>query len=85
MVADLAGKITDANIALKFLGSLEYSVGFAWAAGLGGAAYGMAQNRLRRRDVRRLHGRVAELETIIDPKRSTSTLSLDGDTNPKDE
>lgn len=85
IAADLAGQITSANIALNVLGSLEVSVTLAWLAGGGGVAYGVSQNRLRKRTVKRLSSRLQELETHVDPRRSTSALSSNGDTNPEDE
>ena len=84
IVSDLAGKITDANIAIDMLGKLEVSVALGWAVGIGGAIYGVSQNKLRKRTVKRLAGRVKTLEGMIDPGRSSSELGEDGDTNPED-
>ena len=83
-IQDLAGRATDASIALQLLSNIEFSVSVAWLVGGSGVAYGFAQNRARRRAVRHLHTRVKELELIIDPKRSSSTLGPSGETNPED-
>lgn len=85
IATDLAGKITDANIALNVLGSLEFSVTVAWVWGLGASVYAVSQNRLRKRTVSKLTKRIQQLETIIDPSRTSSHLSNTGDTNPEDE
>lgn len=83
-VADVAGRVTDANIAMQFLGNLQVSMALSWAVGLAGGAYGIQQNRLRRRTVHSLHSQIKGLETKIDPSRSSSDLSPTGDTNPGD-
>jgi hypothetical protein len=56
------------------------SVSLAGLAGL----WAMLERRERQRTVVRLHQRIKELETRIDPKRSSSTLTTKGTTNPRD-
>lgn len=80
----LAGKQTDANVIVNFLTKFEVSVVLGWAAGGCGLAYGRSQRKLRKAAIERLSGRIQELETQIDPSRSTSRLTPDGDTNPED-
>jgi hypothetical protein len=84
-VADLAGRVTDANIAMRFLGDLQASISLAWVIGAGGAAYGYGQNRLRKRTVTHLGNQNRALELRLDARRSSSELSPTGDTNPGDE
>lgn len=81
-VALLAGQSTTAN--LNFLGRLDVSISIAWAVGLSGVAYGWWQRKLRRDTIERLEKRIAELETIVDPKRTSSRLTQRGDTRPED-
>lgn len=53
-----------------------------WAAyvlGAGGTGYGLLQRRLRKRKVAELGARIKVLEKVIDPKRTTSGLSPDGE------
>jgi hypothetical protein len=56
------------------------SISLAGLAGL----WGLLERRERQRTVVRLHQRIKELETRIDPKRSSSTLTTRGTTNPRD-
>lgn len=42
------------------------------------------ERTLRKRNIRRWHPRIKELETMLDQDRSTSTLTPSGETNPKD-
>ncbi|HWQ32295.1 MAG TPA: hypothetical protein VNQ79_05380 [Blastocatellia bacterium] len=80
----LAGKETEANIAIKILGNLSIREGISYAAAAGFGAYGMYQRRLRRKTIERQHDRVAKLERQHDPKRSSSRLTKRGETNPND-
>ncbi len=81
----LAGHQTAANIIVNFLGNFHVSEGLAWLLTAGGATYGLGQNRLRKRIVEHLHGRIRELEERVDPQRSSSNLTPSGDTRPEDE
>lgn len=83
-IASLAGLKTEANIVLNFLSSLTVSNALAWSVAGGGVLYGEAQRRLKGRTVERLQSRIEELETMIDPQRSSSSLTKRGETNPKD-
>ncbi|MDD5063990.1 MAG: hypothetical protein PHQ35_04415 [Phycisphaerae bacterium] len=83
-VDSLSGKITDANILVKFFGSLKANNGVAYIFGGCGLLYGMGERRLRKRTIGRLEGRIQKYEQQLDPNRSSSKLGADGDTNPKD-
>lgn len=83
-IESLAGKQTDASILVNLLGKLEISVLLSWAVGGAGLMYGRSQNRLRKRTIERLHGRIKDLESEIDPGRTSSKLTPRGETNPED-
>ena len=83
-IVSLAGQNTLADIGINFLSNINVSIAVAWTAGVGGLAYGARQKKLRKNTVERLQGRIQELETEIDPNRSTSNLTHRGDTRPED-
>jgi hypothetical protein len=56
----------------------------AVALGGGGCAWAAVERALRHRKVEALQGRIRELETAIDPNRSSSGLTPKGKANPKD-
>src|SRR5262245_4265215 len=66
-IDSLAGRVTDANIFINFLGSLTVSKGLAYILGGGGMVYGIAQKRRRQKDTARLHQRIHHLEKLRDP------------------
>lgn len=80
----LAGLKTEANIAVSFLNKTELAVTLGWMVGLGGVAYGNRERKLRKKTVARLEGRVRNFELGLDPTRSSSGLTAEGDTNPGD-
>ncbi len=83
-IAALAGKKTLADIGVSFLSDVRISEAFAWTAGVGGMGYGLQQRRLRHRTIERMGGRISDLERQHDPKRSSSSLTRRGATNPLD-
>jgi hypothetical protein len=83
-VDSLAGKETEANILVKFLGNLSISQGLAYALAGASILYGMRERRLRKKTVERIHPRVQQLEKGRDPRRTSSHLTPTGETNPKD-
>ena len=83
-IASLAGQNTLADIGIDLLSNIKVSVALSWVAGAGGLAYGVRQKKVRKDTVERLQGRIKELETGIDPNRSTSNLTHRGDTRPED-
>lgn len=80
----LAGKSTFAEIALRAAANLKIGDLILLLVGTGGVGYGINQRRLRRSNVERLSKRVQELESALDPKRSTSGLTPQGTTRPGD-
>lgn len=83
-VASLAGRSTNADIVVNVLSDIRISQALAWLLAAGGISYGRVQRRLKKGTVERLQGRIKELETRVDPKRSSSGLTVRGDTNPED-
>ncbi len=83
-IDSLSGKNTLADIGVNFLTDIKVSVAIAWGAGVGGMVYGASQRKLRKDTVERLQGRVQELESEIDPSRSSSNLTRRGDTRLED-
>ena len=79
-----AGKSTMADVALRLVADLQIDRAAAYIFGGGGVAYGLQQRRLLRRNIARLTPRAKELETRIDPDRSSSGLTATGTTPPRD-
>ncbi len=82
MVDSLAGKTTFADIGIRMLFDSRV---LAIIFGGGGIVYGIAERRLRQDTVKKFQPRIRELEQRLDPKRSSSSLTETGETNPKDE
>ena len=79
-IKELAGKTTMAEIFLQFIGKAYVSQCVMGLFGTCGIAYGIGQRNLRRKTVRRLEGRLSNLEAGIDPGRSSSHLDSEGRT-----
>lgn len=83
-IASLAGKKTEATFLVSYLTSSESSYGLPWIlAGVFGL-FAFAQYKLRKRKTEYFQGRIKELELKIDRNRSSSGLTSQGDTNPRD-
>lgn len=80
----LAGQETNiaVNAALSLIGDFKFALSLTLAGSA--AAWGALERALRHRKVEYLQGRITELEKSIDPKRSTSSLTPEGKTNPYD-
>jgi hypothetical protein len=85
-IGQFAGQSTDEYLALSLVLNALVEIKFVVAIALAGAAcaWGVVERSLRHRKVERLQGRIRQLETKIDPNRSTSGLAPMGKTNPKD-
>lgn len=83
-IGALAGKETFANILIGFFANLTVSQTLAYIFGAGGVLYASGERVLRKRTVRRLQGRIIELEAAKDPHRSSSNLTPLGETHPRD-
>lgn len=84
-VAALAGTSTVADIGVKVLGDLRISEALAWVLGGGGMLYGRRERKLRQNAIKQLGTRNADLERVIDSKRTSSNLTITGQTNPSDD
>lgn len=84
-VSVLAGRVTLANVGIRFLADVRVSEFAAWLLGFGGTFYGVQQRKLRRDTVERLQARITRFEREKDPKRSSSSLTPRGETRPEDE
>jgi hypothetical protein len=73
-----------AQVVISFLGSMTVSKSLAYMFGAGGVLFGAYERRLRKKTLAHLHPRAKELEKLIDPRRSSSTLTNEGETNPLD-
>jgi ribosomal protein L29 len=83
-VVAYAGKVSEANVLVSFLGKMEISNAIAWIFGAGGVVYGYKQRNLKGKTVERLQTRIKELEKRFDSQRTSSQLTTTGETNPKD-
>ncbi len=85
VVEALAGNETSVNIVLEWLRRGEGKVSF-WLYVLAVVAilYGLAERSERRRKTEEMAERIRQLESLIDPKRTSSELLPDGRTNPMD-
>lgn len=82
----LAGRTTDVSVSLKGAISLLADLKFAVTITLAGAAAAWAaiERWLRHRTIRNLQSRIRELETAVDPGRTSSGLTEKGTTHPRD-
>jgi hypothetical protein len=83
-VRSLSGLSTHADISITLMSRMEIAATISLLCGAGGTIYGFQQRQVRRKVVRRLHGRIATLERRLDPHRTSSHLTPSGDTNPED-
>jgi hypothetical protein len=79
-----AGHETSANVFISLLAKIEVDRWAAYLLGGGGVAYGLSENRLRRRITKRLTARPAELETRLHAGRTSSGLTPEGRTRRED-
>ena len=80
----LSGRRTLAWIGVHFLAQVKVTVVLAWVVGVAGVLYGARQRKLRRDVIARLSGRIQELERSIDSRRTSSKLTVRGETRPED-
>lgn len=81
-VDSIAGKTTAFTMALSVLWDVRLVFAFS-VAGLA-IIWAIAERKLRQRKVAYMQGRIKDLETKIDPQRSSSGLTEKGRTNPRD-
>lgn len=83
-VASLAGQQTNLFVSLALQIAADVKFALTITIAIGAAGWAMIERYLRKKDMKRLHPRVKELEQIIDPNRSSSNLTPSGNTHPRD-
>jgi hypothetical protein len=83
-VVALAGRRTLAHIGLSFIGDIRISDAVAYIFGAAGTGYGIAERRLRQKNITRLAEENRTLEKKVDAFRSSSNLTRRGTTRPED-
>ncbi|MFO1053922.1 MAG: hypothetical protein U1F36_17025 [Planctomycetota bacterium] len=83
-VRALAGRTTLSQFFVGILGNIELGWTVSLTVGLVGIIYGSKERALRRRVVVQLAAQKTDLEKRLDPGRTSSSLTIDGMTNPKD-
>jgi hypothetical protein len=80
----LAGQSTSVVVqaGLKIISDVSFTISYMVSAGC--TTWAVAERKIRQKRVRELHVRIKELETAIDPNRSSSKLTVEGKTNPRD-
>lgn len=80
----LAGQTTDVKFDLPFLASGSVADALPWLVAAVSIAYGIANSKLRKLNIKRFESHIRKLETMIDPGRTSSGLLSDGSTRPED-
>lgn len=83
-IASLAGNNTTANFAISYFTGADSTYGLPWVVAIVGLLYGFAERKLRQQKTSHFQARITRLESIIDKGRSSSGLTKDGQTHPKD-
>jgi hypothetical protein len=85
-IGQFAGRSTDVDLALSLVITTLVEVKVMIAIVMTGAAcaWAVIERTLRHRTIEKFQGRIRQLETAIDPQRSTSSLTPKGKTNPAD-
>jgi len=80
----LAGQSTIAEFGLKLFANAPFANAVGVLFGGSGVAYGWRQKRLRQKTIERLSEPRIQLESLIDPSRSSSLLTRRGETPPSE-
>jgi hypothetical protein len=80
----LAGKTTFADLGVNFIGNVKVNEALAWLLAVLFAGYGLNERRLRRKHIERTAPQIHELESRIDPNRTSSRLTPRGTTRRED-
>lgn len=84
-ISELAGKDTNANLALLFdYATKDKETFLPWVLATIFGAWGYGERRLRKKKVEFFHKRNKKLEVLLDPNRTSSRLTKQGTTNPED-
>jgi hypothetical protein len=79
-----AGQSTSVAISLILTALFDLKFVFSFALAGAACAWAAAERALRHRKVEQMQGRLKQLETQIDPNRSSSGLTTQGKTAPSD-
>jgi len=71
-IADLAGKATTTDLALRVMSNVNAGQVMAWLSCIGGLGYGELQRRAKNRVIRSKGTQIKKLESRIDPDRESS-------------
>lgn len=77
------GQATDVSVFVRLFFSEGNDYGVPWIVAIILFGWGTLEHRLRRQKTEQLHGRIVELESKLDPERSSSQLLPSGETNPR--
>lgn len=80
----LAGKVTFAELGARFIGDVRINEALAWFLSGAFGWYGLNERRLRRKHIERIAPQINELESRLDPKRTSSRLTPHGTTRRED-
>jgi hypothetical protein len=80
----LAGKVTLAELGANLVGNVRINEAVAWILASLFGLYGLNERRLRRKHIERLAPQISELESRLDPNRTSSRLTPRGTTRPED-
>lgn len=80
----LAGRQTDASFVVQLLVNVQADRWIAYILAGCSVGYGLNERRLRRNDIKRLTNQTSELESRINPTRTSSGLLPDGTTRGED-
>ena len=83
-ISCLSGQTTEANVALKFLGSLNISQSIAYTVAGGSAVWAFGERSFRKKTIAKLSERLKHYETDIDNSRTSSKLPKSGNTRKED-
>lgn len=83
-IDSLAGKSTFAEIGLAFLARSKFYASLGWLVGICGVAFGFYCLWRMKNTIERYQGHINQLETRIDPHRSSSAITVRGNTRPED-
>lgn len=83
-VRALSGKTTIADFALSYVTGEGKALAASWAVAVTCAVWALTERHLRLKKIAAMGTHNAELEKRIDPGRSSSNLTVEGETAPGD-
>jgi hypothetical protein len=83
-IVELAGKTTTASMALTYITGEGRSQILPWAVSVVAIVWAYTERYLRLKKIVAMGNHNAELERRLDPGRSSSMLTLEGETGPGD-